>query len=533
MPIPTRSASLREPRKPNSTLARPTTNTAIPTTGTTTVSTRLTNDKTRSSANPSPAEGASVRGNAVSNRDHTLLPQRSNLVRDNGNGSGQVRFQPPESRLPQRREISPKRQPQTNTEGEKQGTPSSATSGSVPTRRQSLIRPGALRTASTRDNVSAPAKATGPTFAPPSPRKASTVRSSTQSSSAAPRPPSPKKTEMLPPQRPMRSASFRQPRNAVSGPPTAARGHARHRSQMVLVSTKPIQLDQSPVAASKPRAQFSTYQQHYSPKKPTKPPTPTPGAISEADSLIPTSRPDIAALQTELLQLSLFHSDSLQQHAEWKSESESRLRKKYDNVSDQYRALRVDEQSRQYQLNVQSLGCWLQNCRDHLGPHGFAEQIQVLSQVLQDVSDLGLCGMSGRYTQAVRRFEDWFQQAQSLRHQRASSGTFDGTVFIDPLDRSWKEELHALHAKLELSARQLQSLDILGFGEVELLEQSALTRVAQSLTESMQLMMQEIRSMQTLEAELVRSEQQCVRRIATALTGPRREMSARVGVWRS
>lgn len=302
---------------------------------------------------------------------------------------------------------------------------------------------------------------------------------------------------------------------------------------MVLASTKPGQPDPSPVT-QKPRAQFSTYQQHYSPKKPTKPPTPTPGATSAPDSLlIPTSWPDIAALQTELLQLSLFHSSSLQHHAEWKTESESRLRKKYDAVADQYRSILVDEKSRQHQLNTQALASWLRNCRDHQGPHGFSEQIQIFSQVLQEVSDLEIAGMSGRYTKAVAVFEDWFQQADYIRHQREETGAFDGTTFIDPLDKSWKEEVHALHATLELCARHLQSLDILGFGEVEQLPQSALTRLAQGLAESIRLMIQEIRAMRALEAELVRSERECVCAIASELTGSRPEMSAsRVGVWR-
>lgn len=141
--------------------------------------------------------------------------------------------------------------------------------------------------------------------------------------------------------------------------------------------------------------------------------------------------------------------------------------------------------------------------------------------------------MSGRYTKAVAVFEDWFQQADYIRHQREETGAFDGTTFIDPLDKSWKEEVHALHAKLELCARHLQSLDILGFGEVEQLPQSALPRVAQGLAESIWLMMQEIRAMRALEAELVRSERECVCAIASELTGSRREMSAsRVGVWR-
>lgn len=210
------------------------------------------------------------------------------------------------------------------------------------------------------------------------------------------------------------------------------------------------------------------------------------------------------------------------------------MRMKHDAVAGQYRSVLVDERRRQHQLNTQSLSCWLQNCRDRQGPHGFSEQIQIFSQVLQEVSDLGIGEVRGRYTQALAAFEEWFQQAAYIRHQRETTGFFDGSVFVDSLDMAWKGEVYALHAKLELCARQLQSLDILGFGEVEQLSQSALNRVAQGLAESIQLMIQEIQVVRNLEVDIVNSEREYVRRIATELAGPRREMSApRVGVWRS
>lgn len=300
---------------------------------------------------------------------------------------------------------------------------------------------------------------------------------------------------------------------------------------MVPPTTKPIQPDPAPVAP-KSRPQFSTYQQHYSPKKQTKPPTPTPGAAPGSDGLlIPTSWPDIAALQTELLQLSLFHSNSLQKHVDWKAESETHLRKKYDDVAGQYRAMLGEEKRRQSQLNAQALDCWLQNCRDNRGSHDFPEQIQILSQLLQEISDLVTGGMNGRYSRVVETFESWFQEAEFVRHHRESRGMLDRDVFLEPLDGRWKEEVHDLSLKLEQCARQLQSLDILDFGEIERLEQSALVRVAKGLAESIKLMMQELRAMRALEVELVRAEREAVSRLATQLTAPRERSAPRIGVW--
>ncbi|KAJ5934096.1 hypothetical protein N7466_003643 [Penicillium verhagenii] len=454
----------------------------------------------------------------TSNRARTLLPQRSNTVRDDG---ATARL-PPTERRP--RETSPRR-PQIP---EKQGTPSTATPSTGATasaRRQSLMRPVTLKSASTRSNVSAPTKPATPTFTPPSPRKPP-MRSPTQVSTA-PRPPSPKKAEMPPPPRPARSFSLRQP---VKTDPTAVKGHARHRSQMIPSNIKTIPTD----SAQKPRAGFSSYQQQYASKKLTKPPTPTPGDTSASgDHLIPTTWPDIAALQTELLQLSLFHSNTLEKHAEWKMETESNLRTKYDTVAGQYRSTQREEQMRQSKLNTQTLGSWSQNCRDHNGPHGFPEQIQILSQILQEVSDLD-CTTTGRYARVVAIFEDWIDRAEDTRSRRQTARVLDGIDFIEPLDPRWKEEVRGLQAKLELCARQLQTLDILGFGEVERLEQSALTRVARGLVESIQVMMQEVRAMQTVEAEMVGSERETVGRLATQLTSiPTGETRTRVGVWQA
>lgn len=300
---------------------------------------------------------------------------------------------------------------------------------------------------------------------------------------------------------------------------------------MVPASPKTAQPDVTP-GSQRARPQFSSYQQQYSPKKASKPPTPTPNDVpTPGNLLVPASWPDIAALQTELLQLSLFHSSSLQRQAEWRTKSEARLRIKYDAVAGQYRSLLVDEKSRQCTMNAQALACWVRNCDEHRGPHGFPEQIQILSQVLQEVSDLTTSGTSGRYSRAVATFDRWLQDAEHIRCLRESPGATQEMPFLDPLEPAWQEALHALQAKLELGTRQLHSLDILGFGEVEQIQQSALARIARGLKESMQMMVQEIHAMRALEAELVQCERETVRDLATHVTSApcvRRETR---GVW--
>ncbi|CDM27146.1 hypothetical protein DTO013E5_4321 [Penicillium roqueforti] len=532
MPIPTRSFSLRDPRKQTSSIARPATKTPTPLPGTASPSkdsARETNSKNRSPSNPSPVEGVALKDNGPTARGKTLLPQRSNLALDNGRGTGHGRIQPPSIKPKPRGHPSPIRQPEISPARKQTQADSTAIKiGVAPSRRQSIMRPGALKVPLAKITV-ASSKSSAQSFAPPSPRKAPgrplpvqphTIRS----------PSSPKKTETLPPPRPTRSLSLRQPVSASKGPPTAAKTHVRHKSQLAQ-NTK--QAETTPVIGQRARA-HSTYQRPSSPKKSSKPPTPTPGAEPQSGNvLIPSSWPDIAALQTELLQLSLFHSNSLQSQAEWKSDSESRLRKKYDSVASQYRLVLANETQQQCHLNAQALRLWLSNCREHRGPHDFSEQIQILSRVLQDVSDMIAGSRGAQYSRAVKTFEDWLNQAELIRHKRGS-GCLDVGAFIDPLGRSWKESLHALNVKLELCVRQLQVLDIPGLGELERLEQSALARVARNLVELIQLMMQEIRAMQTLETEVVRSERDYVGLLATQLVCSMKETRApQVGAWRS
>ncbi|KAJ6095097.1 hypothetical protein N7467_002610 [Penicillium canescens] len=503
MPIPTRSASLREPRKQTSNIARPTTK-PLPTAGRETTE----NEKSRSPSNSSQVEAPKDNGA----RGRTQLPQRSTLT-DRPTGQ---RLQP--SKLP-RGDPSPTRRDRSPDKKMGQPDSSAAKPTTLLNRRQSLMRPA----------LKMPAKPIVPSKSsatPPSPRKPP-IRAPVQPPPSR-RPPSPKKTDMPPPPRPTRSSSLRQPVSATQPRPTV-RGHTRHRSQMV-PTTK---IEPVPPSPQKSRAQFSTYQQHYSPQKSSKPPTPVADAIDTGNLLIPASWPDITALQTELLQLSLFHSSSLQRQAEWMSASETHLRKKYDEVAGQYRSLIADETRRQCELNAQALGLWLSNCQEHHGPHDFSEQIQILSQVIQEVSDMVAVEGSGKYSCAVKSFEDWIDHAEFIRQNREVNKS-DAGVFIDPLPRSWKESLRELTLKLELCARHLETLDILGFGQVEQLEGAALTRVILNLGELVQLMTQEIRVMRTLEAEVVRSERDSVSLLATRLAGSPREIRApRVGVWRS
>ncbi|KAL4947532.1 hypothetical protein BDW69DRAFT_178225 [Aspergillus filifer] len=422
---------------------------------------------------------------------------------------------------PAGRAVSGLKPPSTITQS-KDETPSktlpsktTTTSSTLPTRRQSIIRPSGLKPPSSTSNKPSTPSTSTRTVAR---RPTSPIKKDDAPKSQIARPASPKKTNMPPPPRPARSASLRQPPTLTAGTPTAPRGHTRHQSQVVTPASKPLQTAQ---ATTTPRArnQFSTYQQQFSPKKTTNTSTPTPTTSAppeQVSSLIPSSWPEIAALQTELLQLCLLHQSGLQRNEQWESEAKAQLRSKYNSVAGDYRAILNDEKKSQRKLNGQALQCWLKNSREHKGQHGLGEQVRILSQIAQEVYDVS-DAHGGRYTLAILEFESWLQRVERIQSARRLVVGQEGEDFIDTIHRNWKEETNALIMKLELVQRQLQSLDILGYGEVEALGASALLRTVKGLDDLVSQMVEELKMVRRIETDIVKTEKQRVSQLAQQL----------------
>ncbi|RMJ21724.1 hypothetical protein PHISP_07406 [Aspergillus sp. HF37] len=488
MPIPAPSRSLRDPRE------------QLPTTGRTTASKSITATTTSTTGVPSTTAEKSGRDANASNRRKTVSSHRNSL--QDGRAPQQ------ESRLPAR----------GNTH---QGQESSVT------RRQSVTRPPPLKSVPSKPPAGSTTRNTTISPAATSPRKArETPKDLPQ-----------KKTDMPPPPRPARSASVRQPARTNQAATAGARGHARHRSQQVISVTRDAAKKTeppSPASDQRPKSQPGTHQRPPSPKKPVKPTAPTPVGLEPSPFL--SSWPEIAALQTEMLQLSLFHSSSAQRNAEYRAESEDRLRRKHESVAGAYKSILADKRENQRRVNGRALDLWSKNSHERKDRQGFPEQIQLLSQIAQEVSNLS-DDTGGRYTLAIQEFEKWFQNADEIRKSRSQheASNADPAAFIDPLDHACHEELHALGLKLELCSKQLQSLDILGYGDIEALEDSALPRIAKGLRDMTDVMASEIHTIRSIEADIVKSERLWVSQLSDRLVASQRqrpnEGGSRTGIW--
>jgi hypothetical protein len=329
-------------------------------------------------------------------------------------------------------------------------------------------------------------------------------------------PSSPLKSQMPPPPRPTRSASVRQPSTPKLVTPGDTKGHVRHRSHVLSVTAnQAAKQTGGPSSLSKARPQrpqFSTYQQHFSPKKEPKPLALTvisPRPAEPDARSIAASRPDVAALQTELLQLCLLRSSFSERETEWRINSGKQLRKQYDSIAGNYRGLLAEEREAQRLLNIRGLHHWFANAERKSGGSDLGAQIQTLSRVIQEVMDLS-DPQGSRYTEAVKTFDDWLKRVGQVRNSRKRSeidpldNLPNEPEFINPLDLAWKEEINALDAKVELCLRELQNLDITAENPED--ADAALIRVANGHKDLLISMIEELKAMRKMEIDIVRSE---------------------------
>ncbi|OCL02927.1 hypothetical protein AOQ84DRAFT_303772 [Glonium stellatum] len=246
----------------------------------------------------------------------------------------------------------------------------------------------------------------------------------------------------------------------------------------------------------RPRPAFSTLQQHFTPKKTVKaltstfinPPAPDPAAGG-------TMSVDVIRLQAELLQLHLLHESSAQNNKQWELSVKRKLHQKFDEVASMYQVMRDNERQTREQVNLRALQEW----NSGSASFGLAENIQLLSAPLHELP--GLVDPGGRYVRLVDDFEEWMNCVSRVWEKREHSlqaGVRD-LDSAEGLGDAWKAENAALTRKLTVFSRDLETL-------TEPAPGSSVAAVVSSCRELLRGMLQELRIMQTIEAEVVSRE---------------------------
>ncbi|KAL9093985.1 MAG: hypothetical protein Q9165_003655 [Trypethelium subeluteriae] len=189
------------------------------------------------------------------------------------------------------------------------------------------------------------------------------------------------------------------------------------------------------------RPAFSTYQQHFTPKKTVKA-APVADDTNVAQSQ--TSAEDFR-LQTELLQLHILHESSTGVLKDWEDSAEKSLKLRFEKVNCKHRKLIEDEYLAQANINQAGLQEWTKGS----SAVAIEDNIQCLSKHLHEV--LSFTASRGRFTNLCDGFSQWFEMAENKSRVSALS-------FSDDLDEDWKAEHVALTRKLTGMARDVEQL---------------------------------------------------------------------------
>ncbi|EFE44330.1 conserved hypothetical protein [Trichophyton verrucosum HKI 0517] len=486
MPIPTRSLSVREPQKRQAVNGDST----LPLGSRSSGSRRLTTSSEILHYESSSGLGITY-GNANGGGSSNGIPEKKSF-------------------LPQRRTI-----PRPQSLQIPQSTVQSARS------RQS----GESRLEGIKSTRTAPLPSESANSRPGSSRARSPTKPKPEPKRALAKPPN-----SAPPARQMRSSSLLHP---AAPKLVNIASHARHQSQIINLDTAKSR----PQSSGRPSSYYPgsklagapspTYQARFGLKKPSKSTTNSPETLFENPSPSPTPPEDqlspeqTLALQTELLQLHVLHSQGLQTKAKWEAHAERHYRKLHESVKASYRR----EQERYKYQNLQAVKKFEEKSRSLSSGHDFTIQMGILSRVIQEVTHLTESEDS-QYNTVVGVFEEWTQHVAKLKQSRElkddgevnrdkllSNIDEDGEMqFIDPLPPQWKEDIAALSVQLSQLAGNLDDLDIPKttetdkFGRPVDFSESALLKTVTGHKSLVSSMIEELDMIYSIEMEIMEFE---------------------------
>ncbi|KAI6710987.1 hypothetical protein PZA11_002290 [Diplocarpon coronariae] len=274
------------------------------------------------------------------------------------------------------------------------------------------------------------------------------------------------------------------------------------------------------------RQTFSTYQQHFSPAKNLAPkPHPATFLAPPSPSKLPSNiaiSAEIAKLQNELLQLHLLHRHAVQVEREWKASAKTKLGVRFHSTVDKNKKLLQLELEENGKINCVALKVW-----QELGTPGWAlaDKIQVLDEVISGVWNLGESG--GKYLRVVRKFERWLRKCQDILEARVEEGLDgDEIVFLEELDREWKDDCLAIGRKLETWRDHLREL-----GTPD--RTSSLKLVVCGCHSLVRGMLAELNTMAQIERDAMRTEVEWIKRMNDDVMDDSTSTHIAGAIWRS
>jgi hypothetical protein len=203
---------------------------------------------------------------------------------------------------------------------------------------------------------------------------------------------------------------------------------------------------------SKP--QFSTYQQHFSPRKQSlqaEPIIAPPNACR-----VNTDFTQATALQDELLQLEWIYLSAHKTLQECLSTGERNINEQHKKYFQEECNVKKIEQNQQSRINGVALQDWLAMDTNKLS----SQKVESLSQCVQTLTDL--VQPYERLSNVIAQFEAWYENTLDTLGNRSGDSHSEAARFIRPLGQPWAETRATLVREFESC---LRNLDMRGSGD--------------------------------------------------------------------
>jgi hypothetical protein len=219
------------------------------------------------------------------------------------------------------------------------------------------------------------------------------------------------------------------------------------------------------------KPQFSTFQQHFSPKKTIKVPAPSVSSQQSdlqhaARTISPAARKhsgagdetatvsaEISRLQDELLQLQLMHDSSHSQQKKYLENTRRKFKDQFAALSQDYRELTAQEHAYYTKSNCMALQQWLSE-----GELPGLGKMQTLARCVQEITTLA--APNGNLRIIIEEFETWFERMILISNSRCSGTALleYNDILVGPLSQEWHDSVSLLHRKLDHCSQVLSNL---------------------------------------------------------------------------
>ena len=243
------------------------------------------------------------------------------------------------------------------------------------------------------------------------------------------------------------------PRGPVSTASRSAAAHHRSQSSSVVLSGEAAR--SLPGAKTRlssiSKPQFSTYQQHFSPRKQSLQAEPI--IAPPITCHVNTDFTQATALQDELLQLEWMYLSAHKTLQEWMESGERNISEQHKKYFQEVRNVKKIEQNQQSRINSVALRDWLAMDTSKLS----SQKVESLSQCVQTLTDLAQ--PYERLSDVLAQFEAWYDDMLDTLGNRSGNSQSQHARFLRPLGQAWAETSATLAREFECC---LRNLDLLG-----------------------------------------------------------------------